>query len=137
MNSFIGFADGAHRYTLNLAFAAWVLYSPTCELVSLGGILLGPSTNKLAEYQVVVALLTEALANDVREIRVCLDSELVVQQLNQVYTIRNPLLLHTFQRVRLLERSFEQVTYQHIPRHLNAVVDSLANYVLDWYIAHT
>ena len=105
--------------------------------MSSGGILLGPSTNNLTEYQDVVGLLTKSLANDVREIRVYLDSELVFQQLNRVYTIRNPLLLRTFKRVRLLERSFEQVTYQHIPRHLNAVVDSLANCVLDWYIAHT
>ena len=102
----------------------------------LGGVLLGPSTNNLEEYQAVVGLLTEALDFDVREIRVYLDSELVVQQLNRVYTIRNPMLLHTFWRVRLLERYFEQVTYQHILRHLNAMADSLANYVLVWYIAH-
>ena len=82
MTSFIGVADGAHRYTLNLAFVAWVLYSPTNDLVSLGGILLGPSTNNLVEYQDVVGLLMEALDNDVREIRVYLDSELFVQQLN-------------------------------------------------------
>ena len=58
MNSFIGFANGAHRYTLNLTSAAWELYSPTSELVSLGGILLGPSTNNLVEYQAVIELLT-------------------------------------------------------------------------------
>ena len=87
MTSFIGFADGAHLYTLNLALAAWVLYSPISELASSGGILLGPSTNNLVEYQAVIELLTEALSNDVMEIRVYLDSELVVQQLNRVYTI--------------------------------------------------
>ena len=96
MTSFIGFVDGAHRYTLNLASVAWLMYSPTSELVSSWGIILAPSTSNLAEYQAMVRLLTEALANDVREIRVYLDSELVVQQLNQVYTIRNPLLLRTF-----------------------------------------
>ena len=79
MTSFIGFADGAHRYTLNLASAAWVLYSPTSELVILGGIILGPSTNNLVEYKAVIKLLTESLANDVREIRVYLDYELVFQ----------------------------------------------------------
>ena len=60
------------------------MYSPTSEMVSSRGVLLGPSTNKLVEYQVVIGLLTEAPANDIREIRVYLDSELVVQQLNQV-----------------------------------------------------
>ena len=82
MTSFIGFAYGANRYTLNLASVAWVLYSPTSEPVSSGGIVLGPSTNNLVEYQAVIRLLMEALDNDVREIRVYLDSELVVQQLN-------------------------------------------------------
>ena len=87
MTTFTGFDDGTNRYTLNLASKVWVLYSPTSELVSSGGILVGPSTNNLAEYQDVTGLLTEALANDVREIRVYLDSELVIQQLNRVYTI--------------------------------------------------
>ena len=102
MTSYIGFVDGAHWYTLNLASAAWVLYSPTSELVSSRGVLLGPSTNNLAEYQAVVGLFMESLSFEVREIRVYLDSELVVQQLNRVYTIQNPILLCTFQRVRLL-----------------------------------
>ena len=73
MNSFTGFADGANRYTLNLASAAWVLYSPTSDMVISGGVLLGPSTNNLEEYQAVIGLLMESLANDVREIRVYLD----------------------------------------------------------------
>ena len=113
-----------------------MLYSPTSELVILGGIILGPSTNNLAEYHVVIELLTKALPNDLREIRVYLDYELVVQQLNWVYTVRKPLLLRTFRRFRLLEISFDQVVYQHVPRHLNVVEDSLANYVLNWRIAH-
>ena len=78
MTSFIGFANGAHRYTLNLASAAWVLYSPISELVSLGGVFLGHSTNNMAEYQAVIRLLMEALTNDVRKIRVYLDSKLVI-----------------------------------------------------------
>ena len=81
MTTFTGFADGTNRYTLNLASVAWVLYSPTGDLVSSGGVCLGPSTNNLAEYHDVIGLLTEALYN-LREIRVYLDSELVVQQLN-------------------------------------------------------
>ena len=87
MTTFIGFADGANRYTLNLASVAWVLYSHTSDLLNSGSVLLGPSTNNMAEYQAVIGLLKEALASDVREIRVYLDSELVVQHLNRVYTV--------------------------------------------------
>ena len=87
MNTFTSFTDDVNHYRLNLASAAWVLYSPTGDLVSSGGVCLGPSTNNLAEYHAVIGLLTESLAIDVKEIRVYLHSELVVQQLNQVYTI--------------------------------------------------
>ena len=96
MTTFIGFVYGANHYTLNLASGAWVMYSPTSDLVSSGGTCLGPATNNLTEYHAVIGLLIESMANDVPEIRVYLDSKLVVHQLNQVYTIKNPPLRHTF-----------------------------------------
>ena len=83
--TFTGFADGANWYTLKLASKSWVLYSPIGDMVSLGGVCLGPSDNNIVEYHVVIGLLMKSLANDVREIRVYLDLELVVQQLNWVY----------------------------------------------------
>ena len=76
MATFIGFTDGANRYMLNLASVAWVLYSPTCDLVSSGDVCLGPSTNNLIEYHAVIGLSKKSLANDVREIRLYLDLEL-------------------------------------------------------------
>ena len=96
MTTSIDFPGGVNRYTLNLALAAWVLYSPTCDLVSSRGACLGPSTNNIAKYHAVIGLLTKSLANDVRDIRVYLDSKLALHQLNWVYTIWNPLLLHTY-----------------------------------------
>ena len=79
-----------------------VLCSPTGDLVSSEGTILGPATNNLAEYHTMIGLLIETPSSDVSQIRVYLDSELVVHHLNQVYIIWNPLLLHTFQRVWLL-----------------------------------
>ena len=131
MTTYVGFMDDANRYTLNLPSTTQVLYSPTSDLVILGGTCLGLATNNLAEYRVVIGLLTESLANDIRQIRVYLDLELVVHQLNRINTVCNP-----FRRVRILERYFEWVSYQHITIHLNIVADSLANFVLDWYLAH-
>ena len=101
---FNGFADGACHHTLNLASAAWVLYSPAEYLVSLGAICLGPATNNIAEYEAVIGLLTEAASQDVHDLVVLMDSQLMVFHLNHVYTIRNLVLLRLFRRVRLLER---------------------------------
>ena len=132
-----GFVDGACRHTLNLASTAWNLYSPAHDLVSSGAVCIGLATNNITEYEVVIGLLTEAASRDIRDLVVFMDSQLVVCHLNQVYTIRNPILLRLYRRVHLLERSFEVITYRHIPRVDNSIADSLANYILDWYIAHS
>ena len=107
------------------------------DLVSSGVVCIGLSTKNIVEYQVVIGFLTEAASQDVRNLVVLMDSQLMVFHLNHVYTIRNPILLCLFRRVRLLERSFETITYRHIPREHNVVADSLANYILDWHISHS
>ena len=135
--AFYGFADGAWFHTLNLALAAWVLYSPADDLVNSGAVCIGPTTNNIVEYQVVIGLLTESASKDVHNLVVLMELQLVVCHLNHVYTIRNIVLLRLFRRVRLLERSFETITYRHTPREHNVVVDSLANYILDWNMARS
>ena len=135
--AFYGFIDGAFHHTLNLALAAWVLYSLAEDLVNSGAVFLGPATNNITEYEAVIGLLTEAASQNVRDVVVLMDSQLVVCHLNHVYTNRSSMILCLFWRVCLLERSFGTITYRHIPREHNVVVDSLANYILDWHIAHS
>ena len=112
------------------------MYSPTGDLVRSTGTFLGLAMNNIIEYNVVIGLLTNSLSMDVIQIMVYLDLGLVVSQLNRFYTILSPLLLQLLQRFQLLERSIEFISYKHIPRHLNVVVDSLTNYILYWYITH-
>ena len=106
-------------------------------MVSSGAVCLGPATNNITEYEVVIGLLTEAASQDVCDLVVLMDSQLVVYHLNHVYSIRDSVLLCLFRRVHLLEMSFGTITYRHIPREHNVVVDSLANYILDWHITHS
>jgi ribonuclease HI len=132
---FFGFADGASRHTRNIASAAWVIYQFD-EVVSSGGICLGPATNNMAEYHAVIGLLTQASSLGISRIIIYLDSQLVVYQLNRIYAIRSPILLRLHLQVRRLERMFDYIEYRHIPRELNSVSDSLANYIMDRYLAH-
>ena len=134
--AYYGFADGASRHTRNLASAAWVVYSPAGELTISGARCLGSATNNVAEYQAAIGLMTEALSSGITHLIVHLDSQLVVSQLNGIYSIRDPSLLRLFRRVRLLERSFSYIEYRYIPRRFNMVADSLANFMLDWYLSH-
>jgi ribonuclease HI len=132
---FFGFADGASRHTQNIALATWVIYQFD-EVVSSRGICLGPTTNNMAEYHDVIRLLTQASSLGISRIIVYLDSQLMVYQLNCIYAIRNPILLRLHLQVCRLERMFNYIEYRHIPRELNSVSDSLANYIMDRYLAH-
>ena len=131
LQTYIGFADGACHSTQNISSATWVIYSPSDELVSMHGVSLGQTMNNIAEYSAVIKLLSESISFGIRSLIVRLDFELVVLHLKRVYAIRNLVLLRLFLRVRLLEREFDYIEYQHIPRHLNTLVDIVASSMIN------
>jgi ribonuclease HI len=65
---YIGFADGAIHSTRNLASAAWAIYAPTNELISLRGVCLGRATNNIAEYSAIIELLVDAISLRIRHL---------------------------------------------------------------------
>ena len=131
LEPFVGYADGASRSTQNISSAAWAIFAPNDELVSFQGICIGRSMDNSDEYSVLIELLSYAISFGINRIIIRLDSQLVVLQLTSVYTVINPTLHRLFLRVRLLERHFDFIQYQHISRNLNTLNDSLDNQVLD------
>ena len=93
-----------------------MIYNPNGELIDLQVIFLGRTTNNVAEYSDVIELLTEAISLEIYASIVNLGSQLVVLQLNGHYSVRNPHILRLYLHVHLLERHFDYITYQHIPR---------------------
>ena len=71
---YIGFADGASRWSPNLASVEWVIYSPSHELIHIDGICMGSATNNQDEYDRVNDLLATALQLDVFHLHVFLES---------------------------------------------------------------
>jgi ribonuclease HI len=96
---------------------------------------LGRTTNNIAKYSTIIELLVAILLG-IHHLVVQLDSQLVVLQLSNVYSIQSPTLLRVYLRIRLLERYFDHIEYQHIPRCLNTLIDALTNYVLDRHLNH-
>ena len=131
--TYIGFADGACRSTQNISSATWVIYSPSDELVSMHGVSLGQTTNNIVEYSAVIELLSESISFGMRSLIVRLDPEIVVLQLNMVYAMRN-LILRLFLRVHLLEREFDYIEYQNIPRYLNTLANAVASRMLNRHL---
>jgi ribonuclease HI len=127
----ISYADGASRWTQNLASAAWALYTPSHEMLHSSDICLGSMTNNQAEYTVFIGLLADVQHHRIRHLNFFLDSQLVVLQLNNVFRIHDPCLFRKYLQVRLLSQHFDSITFTHIPRQLNQITDNLANIVLD------
>ena len=132
----VGYADGASRSSRNLSSTAWAIFDPSGELVSFRGVCIGQSTNNIAEYSALIELLSDAITHGIRRLIIRLDSQLVILQLNGIYSVRNPAIYRMFLRVKILERQFDSIQYQHISRNLNTLTDSLANYVLDRHLRH-
>jgi ribonuclease HI len=66
------------------------------ELISLHGVCLGRATNNIVEYSAVIELLIDDVSLGIRHLIVRLDSQLVVLQLSNVYSIRSPTLLRVY-----------------------------------------
>ena len=57
----IGFVDGASLHTQNSASAAWVIYTPTGQVLSSGGVCLRPSSNNVVEYSAMIEFLRDVI----------------------------------------------------------------------------
>ena len=84
---FVGYAHGASRSTQNLFSAAWAIFDPSGELVSFQGICIGQSTNNIVEYSALIELLSNVISLGIHQIIVRLDSQLIVLQLTNIYTV--------------------------------------------------
>jgi hypothetical protein len=59
---YVDFVDGSKCNTQNLASAAWEIYMPIDELISLHGICLKCATNNITEYSAIIELLSESIS---------------------------------------------------------------------------
>ncbi len=92
---------------------------------------IGEATNNQAEYRAVVAAIKKAKELGAMEIQFYLDSQLVVEQLNGNYKVKNKGLQPLFVSVYNDSLSFKKVAYSHIPREQNKEADKLANMAMD------
>jgi ribonuclease HI len=84
---YIYFVDGSSCGAQNLASLVWEIYAPTDELINLHGVCLGRATNNIVKYSAVIELLTDFISLGIHHLVVQLDSQLVVLQLSNIYSI--------------------------------------------------
>ena len=76
--SYVGFTDGASRWSPNIVSSTWVIYFPSHELIHIDGMCVGVATSNHAEYDDVASILTIVLHMGIRRLDVFLDSQLLV-----------------------------------------------------------
>jgi ribonuclease HI len=92
---------------------------------------LGVRTNNVAEYAAVVLALRRAHRLGAREVRLVLDSKLIVEQLSGRWRVRDAGLRGFFEEARQLLAGFRRWSIEHQPRAANRAADALANLALD------
>ena len=92
---------------------------------------IGINTNNVAEYLGLIAALEYCVENKVNNVRIFLDSLLVVQQVNMEYKVKSKKLQNHYEKSLKLIDQIEDIEIHHIRREFNSRADQLANEVLD------
>ncbi|MFI6683792.1 bifunctional RNase H/acid phosphatase [Streptomyces sp. NPDC050485] len=132
VRQFVVEADGGSRGNPGPAgYGAVVLDPATGETLAEAAEYIGVATNNVAEYKGLIAGLRAAKELDpAANVRVRMDSKLVVEQMSGRWKIKHPDMKPlAAQAARILPSS--QVSYEWIPRERNKHADRLANEAMD------
>jgi len=86
---------------------------------------IGPATHNVAEYQALIEGLKLAREHGIEHIRVFMDSELVVDQVNGVSAVKEARLSALHADVSSLRALFKSFRVSWVPREMNAEADRL------------
>lgn len=130
-NTVIIYSDGGSRGNPGPSASGFVIMSSKQEVLHQGGVYLGITTNNQAEYHGVRLGLEKALSIGARNVDFRVDSLLVVNQLNGMYTVKNRDLWPIHERIKDLITQFDKVTFQHVRREFNQLADGMVNKILN------
>ena len=121
-------ADGGNRGDpLGRAAIGALLQTRRLEFVAQISKAIGPATHNVAEYQALIEGLKLARGYGIQQIRVYMDSEIVVDQVSGVSAVRKAHLSELHEQARGLVAQFKSFRISWVPRELNAEADRLVN----------
>ena len=125
------FSDGACRGNPGMGGAGAVITDEADNILWEEKEYLGHCTNNIAEYKALILGLKGARVLGFDQLDVYLDSELLANQINGSYKVKNENLKVLMQEVRSLLSSFKSVQVKHILRCQNSQADKMANLAID------
>lgn len=139
MQKILVYTDGGARGNPGPAAVAFEIFFENFEsrkIISFGK-KIGKATNNVAEYTAVVEALKWLVNNKDKfpqniEIHFFLDSNLVVNQLNGLFKIKDLTLINLLFTIKGLQQKLtNNIYYSHIAREKNTRADVLVNQTLD------
>lgn len=127
----IVYSDGGSRGNPGPSASGFVIMNRNQDVIHQGGMYLGITTNNQAEYHGVRLGLEKAKEIGAKTVDFRMDSLLVVNQLNGIYTIKNRDLWPINERIKELTEGFEKVTFSHVKREFNQLADGMVNKILN------
>lgn len=123
--------DGGSRGNPGPSGIGLVIKDDKGELLYSHGGYIGETTNNVAEYSALIKALEEAANLGGTTLRIQMDSELIVKQMQGTYKIKQPVLQELAAKVIQLLKKFDSYTFVHVRREFNKEADALVNQALD------
>ncbi|XP_052171652.1 uncharacterized protein LOC127787632 [Diospyros lotus] len=124
MNEWMLFVDGSSN--TKGSGAGVVLISPKKEVLEYSLRFTFPRSNNAAEYEALLAGMKLAEKLEVKNLIAHSDSQLVAQQFQGTFEVREPILVHYLQKVEELAHRFERFELIQINRSLNQHANALS-----------
>jgi len=125
------YTDGGSRGNPGKSASAYVICKMDGTVVEKSGQYIGIATNNQAEYTGFLRGLERCRDLGIDHVTLLSDSELVVNQMNGKYKVKNAELAPLHQQVKELADSFESIEFAYVPREMNKIADSEVNRILD------
>jgi formyltetrahydrofolate-dependent phosphoribosylglycinamide formyltransferase len=127
----IAHIDGASRGNPGPAAAGFVLADSVGTQLQAKALLIGRTTNNVAEYTSLVKAIEAAIQIGAEQLTVYSDSELLVKQINGQYKVKSEQIRPLFQQALGLLDQFKKWKVRHITREKNKQADGLVNQALN------
>lgn len=123
--------DGGARGNPGPAGIGLVIKSELGETLYSYGAYIGEATNNVAEYSALIKALEESVNLGATKVKIQMDSELIVKQMQGIYKIKQPVLQELAVKVLSLLKKFDAYSFHHIRREYNQEADAQVNKALD------
>ena len=130
------YVDGASRGNPGPSGTGYRIIGVDGKIIEQGGEFIGFATSRVAEYFAMKSGIEKAIELGFKSAHFFSDSLMVVNQLNGIFSVKNPDIIPIYNDIQKLLENFESVSFTHIPRSENLVADSEANRAIDNLIKH-